>query len=239
MYHPLMRRRVLILNMMVDRNMSDPVGQWSRFFRDVPVEAVHLPTGEAIPNVERFTHLLLSGSEASTQEPQPWMHEAANCVRHAAELNLSILGNCFGHQMLVWSLSGAEFTRRAPRPEVGWIEVQIQGNDPLLAGVPQNWHAFAFHLDEVCDLPPPWKTLAANPSCAHQAIRFGDRPIWGIQPHPEITPEEGMKLMRTAEPIVRESMPEYLPQLQEAIARTPCDDFAAQQLVDNFLASRS
>ncbi len=231
-----MPARILTLNLMVNREMLDPVAQWSRYFRGVPFEAVHVPSGEAIPDLGSFTHLIVSGSEASTTDPQPWMDTSAACIREAAEQGLAILGNCFGHQLLVWGLSGPDYTRRAPLPEVGWIEATSVEDDPLLAGVSRVWHAFAFHLDEVCDLPPPWRTLASNSSCAHQVIRFGDEPIWGIQPHPEITPEEGKALLLDAKPFVEESMPQHLSRLQEAIDQEPRDDAAARTIVGNFLS---
>ncbi len=229
-----MNRRIPMLNIMVDREMNDPVAQWARHFRHVPYEAVHVPGGEVIPSFEGFTHLIVSGSEASTTDPQPWMDRAADLIREAAESGVPILGNCFGHQMIVWSLSGPDFTRRAPRPEVGWIEASIVVDDPLLAGVPRAWHAFAFHLDEVCNLPPPWRTLASNDACAHQAIRFGERPIWGIQPHPEISPEEGKRLLLDAKAFVEESMPEFLPRLQGGVRGTHTPIRNARQRANHY-----
>jgi len=229
-------RRILLLNLMVNQQMNDPVGQWSRLFGGVPFDAVHVPGGEAIPDFEGFTHLIISGSEASIVDPEPWMHKTADRVREAAEAGLAILGNCFGHQLLAWSLSGPEYTRRAPEPEVGWIEMSIVEDDPLLDGVPRSWHSFAFHLDEVCNLPSPWRTLASNTSCSHQVIRYGDRPIWGIQPHPEIAPDEGKKLLLAAKLFVEEHMPERLSELQVAIDQEPRDDNAAQTIASNFLS---
>jgi GMP synthase-like glutamine amidotransferase len=232
-----MEKHVLIVNMMLDPAMGDPVAQWSRYFRGVPYTSIHVPSGEAIPDFAEVTHVLLTGSEASTLDPQPWMTVVAERIREAAELGLPILGNCFGHQMIVWSLSGPAFTRHAPRPEVGWIEATIYEDDPLLAGVPRFWHAFALHLDEVCDLPSPWRTLAGNEACAHQAIRFGESPIWGIQPHPEATPEEAKRLLEVVRPLVAREMSQYLPQLLRAIGQRPRDDRAAQTIVDNFLSA--
>jgi GMP synthase (glutamine-hydrolysing) len=234
-----MAEHVLILNMMVDPTLNDPVGQWSRYLGAIPHSSVHIPSGEPIPDLDGFTHLLITGSEASTVDPQAWMSVAAERIREAADRGLQVLGNCFGHQMIVWSLSGRAFTRNALCPEIGWIEARIEEDDPLLFGVSPTWRSFTFHMDEVCDLPPPWRTLAGNAACRYQAIRFGDRPIWGIQPHPEITPEEGARLLESAKPFIEEFMPEHLPLLQQAIAQVPRDDDAAQTIVSNFLSYRS
>jgi len=230
-----MGKHVLILNLMVDSDLNDSVGQWSRHFGDVPYTAVHLPSGEAAPALDQVSHLLVGGSEVSLCEPAEWMHAAADLTRQAAARGLPILGNCFGHQLIAWSLSGERYVRRAPNPEIGWVDVEIVEEDELLDGLPGTWRAFAFHFDEVCDLPRPWQTLARNADCAFQAIRYGDRPIWGIQPHPEIGPEEGRRLLEMAAPFVSEAAPEYAPRLARALEQEPRDDAVTRRIVDNFL----
>jgi GMP synthase-like glutamine amidotransferase len=229
-------KRVLILNLMVDPDLDDPVAQWSSHFGDVPWTAVHVPSGEPVPALDEVSHLLLTGSEGSLCEPAVWMHVAADLTRRAVAKDLPILGNCFGHQLVVWSLSGTRYVRRAPNPEIGWVEVEIVEEDELLEGIPRVWHAFAFHFDEVFDLPLPWRTLARSADCAFQAIRYGDRPIWGIQPHPEIGPEDARRLMEIASPFVSERAPGFMPLLARAMAQAPQDDLATQQIVDNFLS---
>ena len=89
--------------------------------------------------------------------------------------------------MLVCALSGSDHLRRSPAPEVGWITLEKLGDDELLRDAPNPWRTFSFHFDEAFDLPAPWRILARSPDCPTQIIRYGDRPIWGIQAHPEMS----------------------------------------------------
>jgi GMP synthase-like glutamine amidotransferase len=228
-----MEKRLLILDGSIDQSVYRPVAQWSRTLDGVRFDAVHLPSDESIPPLDRYTHVLLTGSEASFERPEPWFEVEADIVRDAVDRGLSVLGSCFGHQMLAWALSGPESVRRAPTPELGWVTVDITTRDPLVAGLPNPWHSFAAHLDEVVAPPTPWCVLAANDACAVQAMRYGDRPVWGIQPHPETSPEEALCQMKSA----MKRYPEYAERIRQALELPVRDDRATPQLIEAFLRS--
>jgi len=229
-----MQKRILVLGNSTDRSVYRPVDEWSRAFGDVPFDAVHVPAGEPIPALDRYTHLLVTGSNASFVKPEPWFDVEAEAVRKAVDRGLSVLGSCFGHQMLAWALSGHEYVRRAPIPELGWATVDIVLSDPLFADLPNPWHTFAAHLDEVVDPPEPWRILASNDACAVQAMRYGDRPAWGIQPHPETAPEEAVFQMKAG----LAQYPEYAEEIRQAIASPVRDDRVTPRLIAAFLRSR-
>ena len=226
-----MEKRILILDGSIDRSAYRPVEQWVRYLDDMPFDAVHLPTHQPVPSLNRYTHVLLTGSEASFEEPDAWFDVEADVVRDAVDRGLTVLGSCFGHQMLVWALSGPEYVRRAPFPELGWVAIEIFEPDPLIADLPNPWHTFASHLDEVVDPPPPWRILAANDVCTVQAIRYGDHPVWGIQPHPETDPDEAKCQMKSG----MKQYPEYAQQIRQAMEAPVRDDRATPQLIDAFL----
>jgi len=228
-----MEKRLLILDGSIDRSVYRPVEQWSRNLDGVRFDAVHLPSDEPVPPLDRYTHILVTGSEASFEHPEPWFEAEADIVRDAVDRGLSVLGSCFGHQMLAWALSGPESVRRAPAPELGWVAIEIAARDPLVAGLPNPWHAFAAHLDEVVAPPTPWRVLAANDACAVQAMRYGDRPVWGIQPHPETSPEEALCQMNSA----MKQHPEYAKWIHRALESAVRDDRATPQLIGAFLRS--
>jgi len=181
-----MPARLLILDNTVRRFLLRLPRHWTPYLEGVDVEVVNVPSGRPIPPPGDYTHLLLTGSETSILEPRPWFDREADAVREAAERDLSILGSCFGHQMLVYALSGPAHLARSPVPEVGWIGIERLADDELLADAPSPWHTFSSHFDEVVDPPSPWRVLARSKDCAVQAIRYGERPIWGLQPHPEL-----------------------------------------------------
>jgi len=228
-----MQKRILVLDNSTDRSIYRPAEEWSRHFGDVPFDAVHVPSNEPIPPLAHYTHLLITGSNARFSRPEAWFGVEADAVRHAVERGLAVLGSCFGHQMLAWALSGPEHVRSAPIPELGWVAIDIVASDPLVSDLPNPWHAFAAHLDEVADLPDPWHPLASTDACAVQAMRYGDHPVWGIQPHPETTPEEARFQMRAA----LEEYPEFAREIREAIESPVRDDRTAPQLIAALLRS--
>ncbi|MGB2983860.1 MAG: type 1 glutamine amidotransferase [Candidatus Bipolaricaulia bacterium] len=228
-----MDRRVLILDGAIDRDFYRPVEHWARHFDDVEYDAVHLPSGEAVPPLDGYTHVIVTGSEASIVERSPWFDVMAQAVRDAAARDLSILGSCFGHQMLVTALSGPEYVRRATVPEVGWIRIEMISEDPLFADAPKAWHALGLHFDEAVDPPPPWRVLATSEACVVEVIRYGDRPIWRIQPHPEIEPQEAKSLLRGA----ASGMPDQAEVLLAALRQPIRDDETTPEIVKRFLES--
>jgi GMP synthase-like glutamine amidotransferase len=231
LYAASMEKRVLVLDGSIDRSVYRPVEQWARYLDAVRFDAVHLPSNVPVPSLDRYTHVLLTGSEASFERPEAWFETEADIVRDAVDRGLAVLGSCFGHQMLAWALSGPECVRRAPTPEVGWVAIDIVKADPLVADLPNPWHTFAAHLDEVVAPPAPWCILAANDACAVQAMRYGDRPVWGIQPHPETSPEEAVFQMKAG----IEQHPEYAQHIRRAMESPVRDDRATPRLIAAFL----
>lgn len=226
-----MQKRILVLGNSIDRSVYRPIEEWSRYFGGVPFDAVHVPANEPIPPLDRYTHLLVTGSDASFARPETWFDAEADAVRDAVDRGLAVLGSCFGHQMLAWAISGPECVRRAPIPELGWVAIRTVESDPLLADLPNPWHAFAAHLDEVVNPPEPWRVLAGNDACAVQAMRYGGRPVWGIQPHPETSPDEAKFQMEAG----IKQYPEYAEAIRRAIDSPVQDDRTAPRLIAAFL----
>jgi len=182
-----MRPRLLVLD-----NSGYPLlfredRAWFRHFRAADITVVNMPHSKRKPSLDGFTHVLAGGSESSILQPKPWFDREAEILREAVDRGLPVLGSCFGHQMLVHALSGAKYIKRSDLPEIGWITVHKTVDDRLLVDVPSPWRTMAYHFDEATDLPAPWKVLAHSEACPVQITRYGSKPVWGIQPHPEIS----------------------------------------------------
>lgn len=193
-----MEPRVLVLDNTLHPKLFSLGRRWAaRLPVGMPLDVVHAPTAFALPDVHKYTHLILSGSQASVLKPSAWVRREAELVRMAADTDVRILGSCFGHELLVWSLSGPPYVRRAARPEIGWTSIDIVERDALLQDIPTPWTVFAAHVVEVVAPPPPWRVLAKSRRCATHVLRYGQKPIWGIQAHPEITRRSSELAMRT------------------------------------------
>jgi GMP synthase-like glutamine amidotransferase len=228
-----MSKRVLIVDCCIYPDVYQPADHWRALIGDVPADAVHLPSGGAVPDLAAYSHVVLTGSEASIVRPEPWYEVEAGFVRRAAALGKAILGSCFGHQMLALALSGPRHVRAAVTPELGWVAIEIAAEDQLLAGLPNPLHAFVAHFDEVCDPPAPWRVLARSADCSVQVMRCGNAPIWGVQAHPEIDPPTGRALLAG----LARKAPERAAFAAAALAQEPCDDFAIGEIVRRFLAA--
>jgi len=121
---------------------------------------------------------------------------------------LPVLGACGGHQLIghafsedfrqVESLADEPMRKLEPgepdwEPDYhpGWFvekgmqPVQIIQPDPLFAGLPETVYVYQNHYCEVRQLPEDFVLLASNENCAIQAMRHRQRPIYGVQFHPE------------------------------------------------------
>ncbi|WP_460061658.1 type 1 glutamine amidotransferase [Streptomyces sp. YKOK-I1] len=87
-----------------------------------------------------------------------WIDGELALLRKAHHLGIPVLGVCFGAQALTTALGGA--VEEAPRPEIGWVEVDT--DEPALIG-PGPW--FQWHYDR-CVLPPDAEELARTAVCA-------------------------------------------------------------------------
>lgn len=228
-----MNKNVLILDGALNRETYQPTPEWRDHLGDVPSTSVHLPTGELPPPIDGFSHVIVTGSEASIVRHKDWYDPAIEIIRAARDKSVPVLGSCFGHQMLALALSGPDHVGHTKTPEMGWIEVEITADDPLLDGLPRPWRVFASHFDEVVAPPAPWRVLARNDKCAVHAMRYGDLPVWGIQPHPEIPPDHARVLMNAF--LAKAGDLEDF--IRGALAQEPADDFMVGDIVRRFLAA--
>lgn len=169
-----------------------------------PVQVVRPPFGDALPaDPSPFAALLLSGSVASTtDESLSWLPPLRAFVRQALEQARPILGICFGHQLLAQAALGFDVVRRSPTPELGFGEIELVGEHPLLDGIERRFTCFVSHFDEVHAAPGELEVFARSPDCAIHGFQVPGKPAIGVQFHPEMPPAECDRLVR-----------EYLPQV--------------------------
>ena len=120
----------------------------------------------------------------------PWLIDVMDRMREAADEQLPTLGVCLGAQLLAVALGGT-VERGAQGLETGVVEVHqlaAAAEDQLLDGVPASFFSGAMHRDAVTALPDGAKLLAVGDLYPHQVFRHGQS--WGVQFHPEISPDD-------------------------------------------------
>lgn len=111
-----------------------------------------------------------------------------------------ILGICAGHQ-LIGRAHGAAWGPLGPlqpgeidpdpafapgqRKECGFLPVEIDPRSPLFCGLPPRPTFFQFHYWQLDEVPAEFVRRAHSPWSTIQAIERGDRPVFGVQFHPE------------------------------------------------------
>jgi GMP synthase (glutamine-hydrolysing) len=133
--------------------------------------------------------LIFSGGPSSVYELNaPRLHPKI------LEVNLPILGLCYGHQLLAQVVNGK--VEPAACKEYGIAQVNIDKPVGILEGLSDKEQVWMSHGDTVMAPPPEFETLAHTSNCPVAAFRHKTRPIYGLQWHPEVIhTEHGMRML--------------------------------------------
>jgi GMP synthase (glutamine-hydrolysing) len=149
--------------------------------RDLGADARIVPNDTPAEQIEDLDGLVLSGGAPSVGLNPELM---GNNGEYLDRLDIPILGICAGHQFMAKHFGGD--ASRAKVPEFGKSVVTIHEPDALFEGLPKTLEVWESHNDEVSVLPKGFVGLASSPNCAVQAMRSLDRPLFGLQFHPEV-----------------------------------------------------
>lgn len=225
------RMAVAIVDNSIDPAVYRPVDHWARHLT-VPWQAFVAREGQ-LPDPAAFSHVVLTGSEASILERESWVDDEAAFVRELVAGGAVVLGSCWGHQLLAFALAGESCVRRTARPEIGWIPIQVKTTCGLLGRAGTTPYTFSVHFDEVRDLPASFEVLASTETCPVQAFRVGGRPVWGLQCHPEIDIPTGLESLRAFLDSGFKGRDIFV----EALRQTPRDSGLIRRIVRAFLAA--
>jgi GMP synthase (glutamine-hydrolysing) len=134
--------------------------------------------------------MIFSGGPSSVYEPNaPKLHP------RILEVDLPILGLCYGHQLLA-QLTGSK-VEPATCKEYGIAQVSIDKPVGVLEGLSENEKVWMSHGDTVFSPPPGFEALAHTENCPVAAFRHKIKPIYGLQWHPEVIhTEKDMRMLQ-------------------------------------------
>ncbi len=153
----------------------------ARRIREQNVFSVVLPCTTPLAEIEAHhpIGLILSGGPSSVYDA-----DAPAADPRLLNLNLPILGICYGLQFIVHHLGGK--VRSAPKREYGHAEVTVEDSaTPLFAGLPPTLAVWMSHGDEALELPTGFHRTAVT-SNALAGIANPERRVWAVQFHPEV-----------------------------------------------------
>jgi GMP synthase (glutamine-hydrolysing) len=157
-----------------------------------PYQAVSLERVKSL----RPSHIILSGQSHPWDRYSP--EKLAGVVEVIKKASQPTLGVCGGHQQIALAFGAAVdlMARLEPgegyegaKRERGYLPVETNGKG-LFKGLPPQitvWHS---HFDEVKELPQGFQATASNENCAIQAMQHTERPLFGVQFHPELFNED-------------------------------------------------
>jgi GMP synthase-like glutamine amidotransferase len=121
--------------------------------------------------------VIVTGSPASVHDPDPWVGQLLETVRHIVQAGIPLFGACFGHQAVALALGGT-----VARNPTGWVlglvNTQMQGLGHL--------RLYAAHLEQVTAPPAGAQIVGATADCPIAAMTIGPR-VLTTQYHPEMT----------------------------------------------------
>jgi len=127
--------------------------------------------------------VLISGQTAPWTDYKPSEMEAV--FSFLRETELPVLGICGGHQLIAQAYG----VLVAPMgyQELGYIQVELLADDPLLDGLESPVTVFSWHGEEIKEMPEEFILLGSSELCRVQIFRHREKEIFGVQFHPELS----------------------------------------------------
>ena len=107
------------------------------------------------------------------------------------DLNIPILGICYGMQTLAEQLGGQVIS--SDQKEFGYSELQVTLDCVLFSDLGKTLNVWMSHGDQVQDLPDNFELVAATATAPIAAMQHKTKSIYALQFHPEVTHTEDGK----------------------------------------------
>jgi GMP synthase (glutamine-hydrolysing) len=141
-----------------------------------------LPTRDPTILNGSYGGVVLSGTEALYTRTADRTKFAA-FIEYLPKIDIPILGICGGHQALALAYGGT--VAKSARSVLGYRTINLEDKDTLLAGLPAKIRVMESHKEEVKLLPPNFLRIATSSESRNEGMRHEQRPIYGVQFHPE------------------------------------------------------
>ena len=164
------------------------LGYFAEILEERKVAFEYCDLGAPLP--EECGALIVMGGPQSANDAE--LRGEVRLIERAIAAGKPVLGICLGAQLIAKALGARVY--KNPVLEIGWGQVHFTAaaqGDPVLGTLasPHSNPCTFFHWHgETFDIPTSATWLAYSDKCKHQAFCFGPD-VYGIQFHPEITPE--------------------------------------------------
>ncbi len=144
---------------------------YSKIYRyDTPVEVLQQDGVKAI---------ILSGGPASVLSENAPLPDPK-----IFELNVPILGICYGLQLMGKLLGGV--VENSTEREYGYGMLQRSQQSQIFNGLPETFKVWNSHGDRLVEMPPGFESIAVTENSPYAAIENRARKFFALQFHPEV-----------------------------------------------------
>lgn len=146
------------------------------------------------PEIEKLAGIIITGSPSMVTYKLDWSEKTIDWLKQFLDLEIPILGVCYGHQMLARLLGGVVDWNPNGR-QIGRIQMQLTkaaASDLLFSSViEKNQNSISFnatHLQSITRMPNDVVLLGSTELDPNHSFRYKNH-IWGLQFHPEFNSE--------------------------------------------------
>jgi len=162
-----------------------------RRIRDFSVYAELVPFDISLENLTKLNPkgIIFSGGPSSVYDSGAPIPD-----KKIFQLNVPILGICYGHQIIVNNFGGKI---KHANKEYGSSVLTIDSNSDILNGIGDSVRAWMSHGDEAEDVPEGFEIIGHTESSRSAAIANKQKTVFGIQFHPEVVhTEKGTDILK-------------------------------------------
>ncbi|MBE9136212.1 type 1 glutamine amidotransferase [Nodosilinea sp. LEGE 07088] len=202
---------------------ADPVGILGRYLQ---VKGANLHTWliakQLTPPQGTYHGLIVLGGpmNACDDDNFPHLAQVVSLIQQFHWEGKPILGICLGAQLIARAFGSRVYQNEVP--ELGFtslfpVETPGSATEAWLRDYPPGLPMMQWHFDTF-DLPAGAQRLLTNDLCRNQAFRIGSN-VYGLQFHPEVTPEIVMNWMAFKTDWIEANYPHLFEQLREQLVR--------------------
>lgn len=123
--------------------------------------------------------IILSGGPASVYDKG-----APGCDAGIFEMNVPVLGICYGLQLMTHMLGGR--VERSQKREYGRAVMNVEDTSDLFAGFSDTAEIWMSHGDRIEAMPDGFRRISHTDHCPVAAMKDEKRRFYGVQFHPEV-----------------------------------------------------
>ncbi len=176
-----MKQRILIIDFgsQVTKLIARRIRDFGVFSEIIPFELLQK---KKLPKTNEVKGIILSGGPSSVDETN-----SPKIPKFIYDLNLPVLGICYGLQLLCRDLGGT--VRFSKEREFGKTKITIMKKSILFNNFyspKKTYQVWMSHSDNVIKIPKNFEILASSENCEAAIIQNKKKNIFGVQFHPEV-----------------------------------------------------